>query len=82
MEEYVLSFFFTGEELNVVDNQNIYHLIEMNEVVGRLILDGIDELMRKLLGLNVKHSFVREIFLDGNTDGMRKVCFSETNTAV
>jgi hypothetical protein len=33
MEEGVLRFFFTGKFMDIVDNQNIDHLIEMQKVV-------------------------------------------------
>ena len=36
---------FTTEELNIIDNQHIHHLIEVRKIVDRIIFHGIDKLM-------------------------------------
>jgi hypothetical protein len=41
MKEDILCFCFICEELNIINNQHIYLLIEMNKIVGAVIFQRI-----------------------------------------
>jgi dTDP-4-dehydrorhamnose reductase len=64
LEENILRAFFAGEKLNIVDNKHIDHLIKMDEIVVRIILNSIYKLMAKLLRLHIKYGLVREVSFD------------------
>ena len=52
-EEYILSTFFTCKKLDIINNQNIHHLIKMDEIIGGLIFYSINKLVCKLLWLHI-----------------------------
>ncbi|MNE56050.1 hypothetical protein D3C80_1509270 [compost metagenome] len=50
MEKFLLRRFFAGQELNVVNQQNINVAVFVAEAFTAVITDGIDEFIRELLG--------------------------------
>ena len=47
VKEYVLRFFLAAEKLHVINEQHIHHLIEVTEIVYRVISNRINELVGK-----------------------------------
>lgn len=72
----ILGTFFSCKELDVVDDQDVDHLIKMNEVIGGLILNSVYELVRKFFWLHIQYGFIRKAFFDRNANGMSKVGFT------
>ena len=42
VKEHILRFFFSRQELNVVDDQYVDHLVEMHKIVLVVISDGFN----------------------------------------
>ena len=61
MKENILGFFFTGQKMNIIDDQNINHLVKMNKIVLVITTYGIDKLLGKLLGSYIQNRFLRKI---------------------
>ena len=49
VEEDVLCLFLVGKELDIVHDQHVDELVEVYEVVDRVVLDSVEELVGKLL---------------------------------
>jgi hypothetical protein len=73
MEENILSFFLIGKVVNIVNQQHIYHLIEMDKVVLTVVSDRIDKLIDKLLAANVKHGLFGKIIFYFNSNCLKQV---------
>ena len=82
MEEDVLCFFLTAEELYIINNEYIDHLVKMREVVHGIVFHGINELVREFFATDIKNSFVFRLVLDLNTDSVSEVSFTKTNTTI
>ena len=82
VEEHILRLFLSTEELHVVDDQHVHHLIEVAEVVDRVVSHCVNELMREALRADVEDGFVRLAALDFQPNGMCEVGFSEPNPSV
>jgi hypothetical protein len=63
MEEHVLRFLLAGEELHIVDDQHVHHLVELREVAHGVVLHRLDELLGELLRRYVEDRLVRWFFL-------------------
>lgn len=70
MEEDILGLFFASEVVDVVDDQNVDHLVEVDKVVLVVILDRVDKLVDELIGGHVKHRLFREKLFDLEPDGV------------
>ncbi len=82
MEEDVLCLFLATEELHVVDDQHIHHLVEVAEVVDGVVPNGVDELVREALRTHVEHRLVRLLVLDLQPNGVGEMRFAQTHTSV
>ena len=82
VEEDVLCFLLATEKLHIVDDEHIHHLIEVAEIIDRVVPNSINELMRESLGADIEHRFVRLATFDFQPNGMRQVCFSQTHPSV
>ena len=45
VEKHVLRFFLAAEELHIINDEYIHHLIEVTEVIDSVVADRIDELV-------------------------------------
>ena len=70
IEKYILRFFLACKIVNIINDQNINHLVKMDEIILIIIFDRINELIDKLVGGNIKDRFFRKKILDLKTDGM------------
>src|SRR5258708_24418931 len=82
MEEYILCLFFSGEELNIIQNKHINHLVEMNEVILCVVLYSINKLIRKFFRGDIQNNFFRVLILYFNTYGMHKMGLSHSDTTI
>lgn len=78
MEEDFLGFLFIGQKLDVIDNEDVNHLVEVDKVIDGIILDGMDDLVREFFGGNEKHGFVGEFLYHFIPDGLGQVGLSES----
>jgi len=82
MEEDILGFLFVGEVVNIVQDQDIHHLVEMDEIIGRMAFEGIYKLLGKLLGADVQHRLVGEQLTNLVADGLGQMGFAKTCSTV
>ena len=85
VEEDVLRAGFSGQLLNIVDNQHVDHLIEVDEVVQLPLLVaqvGALELGLELVHRDVEHLQLRMAFADLVADGLHDVRFAQTRITV
>ena len=82
VEEHVLCLLLAAEKLHIVDDEHVHHLVEVAEVVDRVVPNRVDELVREALGAHVQHCFVRLTVLDLQPNGVRKMRFAQTNSSV
>jgi hypothetical protein len=60
VEELLLRLHLAGEELDVVDEQDIDVAVASLEVGGLVVTDAVDEVVGELLGVHVANSHVVE----------------------
>ena len=60
MEEGILGLFFSGKLMHIVDNQDINHLVKMQEIIFIVVPDGIHKLGLELIGIYIEDNFLRE----------------------
>src|SRR5690606_9726320 len=81
MEENILSSSFAGKQLNVINNQHIYNLIEVNKIVAIVLFYRFNILLRKFFRRNIKHCFFGIFVFNVNTNCVPQMCFSQTYSA-
>ncbi len=59
MEKLLLSPFFPDEKLDIVDHKHIDVAVALSEVRHLVISDGVDDLVRELLGRQIRNAEVR-----------------------
>src|SRR3989338_5392277 len=82
MEKLILGLFPPGEELDIVDNQEIHLLIVFFELIDLLIFNRIDQLGGKAFRIDVFDPFLRGAFYNFIADGLEEMSFSETYAAI
>ena len=82
MEELFLRPFLVGDELDVVDEQQVDPAVARTELVDLALLDARDEFVRELLGGRVDDALARELRRDLVADGMHQVGLAEAHAAV
>ena len=75
VKEYILRFLFAAEELYIVNDEYIHHLVKMTEIVDSVVPHGVDELMREPFRAHIQNSLIRLAILDFQTNRMRKMGF-------
>ena len=58
MEEVILGLGLSGEELNVVYQENIDHLVEIHKVVYIVVSDGVNKLVDEALRGNIQYGLL------------------------
>lgn len=82
VEEDILCPVLIGKELDIIYHQYINHLVEMNKLIYRIILQVIDKLICKLFRRHIKHRFIAEVHLYLVANSMQKVRFAQPNSAM
>jgi hypothetical protein len=72
----ILGLFFSAEKLNVIDDEDVNHLVKVTKVIHGVIPDGINELVCELLGAHVQNGEFWILLLYFKADGVRQVCFA------
>ena len=71
-----------GPLLHIIDNQHIDGLIEVDEVVDRILSTGIGKLHLEQTGTDIEHAFLRIHLLAAHTDGVDEVRLATTRGAI
>ena len=82
VEELFLRPFLVGDELDVVDQQQVDAPVARPEVVDLALLDAGDELVGELLAGGVDDALAREARQDLVADGMHQVRLAQAHAAV
>ena len=82
MEECGNSLLGSSPLLNIVDNQHVYRLVEIDEVVDRVLTAGIGKLHLKQTGRDVEHTFLWVSFLATEAYSINKVCLTTTRRTI
>jgi hypothetical protein len=82
MEEFFLDTLFAGEELDVVDQEDIGLTVPFAEFNELIVLYAIDVVVCKLFRRNISNA--RALFVGGDmvADGVEQMCFAKTDTTV
>ena len=82
VEELLLGPLLVGDELDVVDEEEVDPPVAGPELVDLALLDRGDELVRELLGRRVDDALARELGGDLVADGVHQVGLAEAHAAV
>lgn len=83
MEESLLGFLTAARpELDVVDDEDIYHLVEVDEVVDVVVASSLGVLLHELFTGNVEDGLFGVQLLGLETNGVGEVGFAEAYVAV
>ena len=82
VEELLLGPFLVGDELDVVDEQEVDLPVTVAEVVDAALLDARDELVRELLARRVDDLLAREAHDHDVPDRVHQVRLAETHPAI
>ena len=82
VEELLLGPLLVGDELDVVDEEQVDPPVAGAELVDLALLDRGDELVRELLGRGVDDALARELGDDLVADGVHQVGLAEAHAAV
>ncbi|MNF91501.1 hypothetical protein D3C84_741040 [compost metagenome] len=77
MEKLFLGTLFTGEELNVIDEQRIHRTVEALELVDGIELQCLDHVRNETLGMQVDHLGIRILLEQVVTHSMHQVRFTQ-----
>src|ERR1700722_8145226 len=82
MEKFFLRALFAGQELNIVDEQNVGLTITLPETDQLVALDGVDKLVRKPLAREVHHFLGLGAFNRLLADRLHQMRLSQADAAV
>jgi len=85
VEKFGLSAFFSSNELDVVDEQDVHAPKTVSKLVHSLVTDGVDEFIGEIFGREVTHrGGVGDdvVVEDVIADSVEKVSFAESDSAV
>ena len=82
VEKGVLRLGHAGKLLCVINDEHINSLIEIDEVIDRIIAHRVRVLHLEEVGRHIQHPFLRIQFLDLGTDGIDQVRLSHTRCAI
>lgn len=71
-----------GNLLYVIDDEHIDALVEVDEVVARVVYDGIGVLRLEHIGRHEEHAFLRVELAYAYTDGIDQMCLAHTAWSV
>jgi len=80
MKKTLLGLFFAGDELYVVEEEDIYTAVFVPEVLGPALSNGADELVGELFGGYIHDPGAGSACLPAN--GMQEVSFPQSHPAV
>lgn len=74
--------FGRGDFLDVVDDEHVYRLIEIDEVVRRVMDDGVGVLCLEKMSRHKEHALLRIEFLEPYAKRVDQVGFAHTRRAI
>jgi hypothetical protein len=82
VEELFLDALFAGEELDVVDEQDVDVAVALTELGQAVLLEGLDELIGEFLRRKVGHAGVGVVTQDRVANGVHQVGFAQPGVAI
>ena len=82
MEELLLRLLLAGDELDIVHQEKIGAAVFGAQILAAADLDGVDEIVREIVALDVYDLRLRIFRVDRTADGEKKVRFAEPGVAV
>ena len=82
MEKLFLGTFLTGKKLNIVDQQRIDRAVIAFELVDCVVLQRLDHVRHKALGVQIHYLRGGPVGDDGVTHGVHQVGLAQTHTPV
>ena len=82
MEELILRLFASREELDIVDDEEVDLLIVFLEFVDLLVPYRFHQFARESFGSDVFYDFFRVVRLHLVSQGLKKVCFPESDASI
>ena len=82
LEEHFLRAGFSCEKLDVVDDEQVNHLVEMDEVDAVVVFGGCEILIVKLFCLYIQHREVGVEVFGFKADGVAEVGFAQARPAI
>ena len=56
--------------MNIVQNQDIHHLIKVDKIIGGMIFEGVHKLLGEFLCPHIEHGFGGELHTDLISNGL------------
>src|SRR5579871_1222511 len=81
-KESILRFFRFAEKLNIIYYQYIHQLVEMYEIVDRIVLAVINELIDEFFGAYIQHHFILMHSFHFIADCLNKMRFAKANPTI
>ena len=78
MEEGILSFLFSGKFMNIIEYENVNHLVKMKKVILVIVSYRLNKLSLKLIRINIQNCFVGMLLFYEYPYCLRKVSFTQT----
>ena len=82
MKEFFLCLHLAADELHVVHHQNVCEAVLLVELILLSLPYRLDQLIGKLVALDVHDLFFREFLVDGVLNGKKKMCLAHAGVAV
>ena len=82
VEEFLLRAVFAGEELHIVDQQQVQRVVLGLQLIEGLALVVFDHVGDELLGVQVQHAGVRPVLQQRIADGVDQMRLAKANAAV
>ena len=70
MEESILGSSFSCQLVNIIQNQHVYQLIKVQEIIDLVLTHSFSELRLEHVRCQVQHHFIRVILLDFHPDSL------------
>ena len=82
VEELVLRAFLAGDELDVVDEQDVDRAVALTELQNPVVADGVDHLVHETFRRDVGEPQPRRVLHDVLADGVHQVGLAQADAAV
>src|SRR5439155_3700741 len=82
VEELLLGSFLAGDELDVVDEQDVDAAVTLSKLLALLAADGIDEFIGELFARRVHDALLGVARQHGMPDGVHQMCLAQPDATV
>jgi hypothetical protein len=73
VEEHLLCFLAAGEELHVIQYQQVYLQVIVLKLLHLVVLQGVEELRGEIVLINIQGHFARHVVFDLVANGLYEV---------